>query len=280
MRSRKPGNNDGLGESGVSRQANCCVVNAEKKNRKDEIDSRAGGRDERALPTLFGHEFVGSAGGFLIAGVNIGKVLPGHANVATERKGAEAPVGVATLEAEETWAEADGEDVDTNAEEAGDDVMSPFVNEDNHTENQDHADNCVHSSKRLRQTPIVAKSRDSAEWRCEAVCRELQVVQELDAGRGERVAGAGGWELVGRVPVGRKQGQEIKSRRVQAWWVVSSSCENGVRLASAPPQRGPSRWRPREREGRATPVGMAGFFFRDKVQRTKRDPSLRGLRPE
>jgi len=73
----------------------------------------------RALPAGLGHEFVGSAGGELFAGIDFGDVLSGHADVAAERDGADSPVGGTPFEAEEAGAEADGEDVDANAEVNG-----------------------------------------------------------------------------------------------------------------------------------------------------------------
>ncbi len=51
----------------------------------------------------------------------------------------------APLAAEEARAEADGEDVHANAEEAGDDEMSPFVDENDDAENENDADCGIHA---------------------------------------------------------------------------------------------------------------------------------------
>src|SRR5208337_4460211 len=110
-----------------------------------QVDERAGERDEGALPAGLGHEFVGSAGGLGVAGIDFGDVLAGHADVAAERDGADTPVGLAPLEAEEARAEADGEDVDADAEETSDDEVSPLVNEDENAEDEDEAECDVHA---------------------------------------------------------------------------------------------------------------------------------------
>src|SRR6267143_3364376 len=120
-------------------------IAGEKHEWKNEIDRGAGDGDQRALPAGLGHEFVGSAGGELFAGIDFGDVLSGHADVAAERDGADSPVGGTPLEAEEAGAEADGEDVDANAEVAGDDEMSPLVNEDENTEDQEEAECDIHA---------------------------------------------------------------------------------------------------------------------------------------
>ena len=146
LRRRKTGDDDGLGEKTVGRQTNGEVVAAEEQDWKNEIDGGAGERDEGALPTGLGEELIGSTGGFLIAGVDIGDVLASHANVAAEREGADAPVGGAALDAEKTRAEADGEHVHANAKEAGDNEVAPFVDENDDPENQDDADQSVHAS--------------------------------------------------------------------------------------------------------------------------------------
>src|SRR5271157_6459869 len=84
-------------------------VDAQEKHRKYEVHRRSGKGDERTLPALFGHKFIGRTGGFRVAGVDIGDVLPGHADVAAEWESTDAPVGGTALEAEQTGAEADGE---------------------------------------------------------------------------------------------------------------------------------------------------------------------------
>ena len=141
----RSGDDDGLIEKGSVRNARDEIVGAEKKNRKDKIDGGPGDGDERALPAGLGHKFIGSACGNLVVGVDIGDVLAGHADVAAERDGADAPVGGAPLETEEARAEADGEDVDANAEETGDDEVSPFVDEDDDAENENDADCGIHA---------------------------------------------------------------------------------------------------------------------------------------
>jgi hypothetical protein len=80
--------------------------------------------------------------------------LARHADVAAERDGGKAPVGVAALDAEETRTEADGEDVDADFAEARGDVVSPFVDEDDETEGQD-TEKRVHSSDRLRLISVA-----------------------------------------------------------------------------------------------------------------------------
>ena len=53
--------------------------------------------------------------------------LAGHLDVAAEGKQARAVVGVAAFEAEEAFAEADGEDLDADAAELGDGEVAEFV---------------------------------------------------------------------------------------------------------------------------------------------------------
>jgi hypothetical protein len=47
------------------------------------------------------------------------------------------------LPAKEPGAETDGKNVNTHSEQAGDDKMSPFMNEDHHSENECHANEDV-----------------------------------------------------------------------------------------------------------------------------------------
>ena len=139
------GDDDGLVEKRSVGNAGDQIIGAKKNYGKDEIDGGAGEGDEGALPAGLGHEFIGGAGGLLVTGIDFGEVLTGHADVAAERDSAEAPIGLAPLEAEEARTEADGEDVDANAKEAGDDEMSPLVNEDDDAENENYTDCSVHA---------------------------------------------------------------------------------------------------------------------------------------
>jgi len=141
----RSGYDDGFVEKGGVGNASDQIVGAEEKDGKEEIDGGPGDGDQGTLPAGLGHEFIGSAGGNLVAGIDFCDVLSGHADVAAERDGADAPVGDAPLEAEEARAEADREDVNADAEEAGDDEVSPFVDEDDDAENENDADCGIHA---------------------------------------------------------------------------------------------------------------------------------------
>ena len=143
LRNWKSGNDDGLGKRVIAGETHGDVIDAEEQEWENEIDGGTGKRDQGALPTGFGEKLIRSAGRLSVAGVDIGNVLSGHADVAAERKGAKAPVGSATFDAKEARTEADGEDVDANAEEASDYEVSPFMNEDDDAE-YDQADKNVH----------------------------------------------------------------------------------------------------------------------------------------
>src|SRR5215469_410936 len=157
MRGGKPGHNDRLGQKTVGGKANSQVIDTEQDNRKNEIDGRTSKRNESTLPALLREKLVGRTRGFLAAGVDIGDVLSGHADVTAEREGADAPIRSASFNAKKPRTEADGKDINANAKEARDDKMSPFVNQDYDPEDKDDANKSVHASNKLRRT-ILTKS--------------------------------------------------------------------------------------------------------------------------
>src|SRR6516164_8951506 len=157
MRGGKPGHNDRLGQKTVGGKANSQVIDTEQDNRKNQIDGRTSKRNESTLPALLREKLVGRTRGFLVAGVDIGDVLSGHADVTAEREGADAPIRSASFNAKKPRTEADGKDINANAKEARDDKMSPFVNQDYDPEDKNDANKSVHASNKLRRT-ILTKS--------------------------------------------------------------------------------------------------------------------------
>src|SRR6516165_749922 len=157
MRGGKPGHNDRLGQKTVGGKANSQVIDTEQDNRKNQIDGRTSKRNESTLPALLREKLVGRTRGFLVAGVDIGDVLSGHADVTAEREGADAPIRCASFNAKKPRTEADGKDINANAKEARDDKMSPFVNQDYDAEDKDDTDKSVHASDKLRQTILAKK---------------------------------------------------------------------------------------------------------------------------
>src|SRR6516165_3174426 len=157
MRGGKPGHNDRLGQKTVGGKANSQVIDTEQDNRKNQIDGRTSKRNESTLPALLREKLVGRTRGFLVAGVDIGDVLSGHADVTAEREGADALIRSASFNAKKPRTEADGKDINANAKEARDDKMSPFVNQDYDPEDKNDANKSVHASDKLRQTILAKK---------------------------------------------------------------------------------------------------------------------------
>ncbi len=104
---------------------------------EDEVGDGAGEGDEHALPARMGVEVAGVIGGVDgVGGRAVGwlayglEALAGHLDVAAEGNGCDLVVGVAAAEAEEAFAEADGEDLDADSAEFGDGEVAELVNED------------------------------------------------------------------------------------------------------------------------------------------------------
>ncbi len=95
---------------------------------EDEVGDGAGEGDEDALPAGVRVELAGVAGG------GFAGIVAGHLDVSAEGKGGDAVVGVAALEAEEAFAEADGEDLDADAAELGDGEVAELMDEDHDAE--------------------------------------------------------------------------------------------------------------------------------------------------
>ncbi len=98
---------------------------------EDEVCDRAGESDGDALPAGMRGELSGIARSLVVAGWHH---FAGHLDVPAERDEREAVIGVSALDAEEAFAEADGEYFDTNAAELGDGEVPELVNEDHDTE--------------------------------------------------------------------------------------------------------------------------------------------------
>ncbi len=105
---------------------------------EDEVGDGAGEGDEDALPARVGVEVAG-VGGATSRGRALCREahLAGHLDVAAEGDGGELIVGVAAAEAEETLAEADGEDLDADAAELGDGEVAELVDENHDAEDDE-----------------------------------------------------------------------------------------------------------------------------------------------
>ena len=66
----------------------------------------------------------------------------GHFDVAAEGDDGDLIFGVATFEAEETFAEADGEDLDTDAAELGDGEVAELVDQNHDAKDDGKLDDC------------------------------------------------------------------------------------------------------------------------------------------
>ena len=74
-------------------------------------------------------------------------VVAGHLDVAAEGEHGDAVVGVATPEAEEALAEADGEDLDADAAELGNGEVAELVDQNHDAEDDDKLNDCRHGSE-------------------------------------------------------------------------------------------------------------------------------------
>src|SRR6266851_792785 len=113
---------------------------------EDEVGDGAGEGDEDALPAGMGVEVAGVGGGDG-AGAELvaGKAhLAGHLDVAAEGDGGDLIFGLAAAEAEEAFAEADGEDLDADAAEFGDGEVAELVYENHDAEDDEKLDDCGH----------------------------------------------------------------------------------------------------------------------------------------
>ncbi len=92
-----------------------------QRDGEQEVGEGAGEGDEDALPAGMVLQLAG------VVALGLARHLAGHLDVAAERKQAETIVGVAAFEAEESGAEADGEDFDADAAELGDGEVTEFM---------------------------------------------------------------------------------------------------------------------------------------------------------
>ena len=69
-----------------------------------------------------------------VGGAGFAGLLAGHLDVAAERKDVEAVLGFAAAEAEDAFAEADGEGLDADAAELGDGEVAELVDENHDAE--------------------------------------------------------------------------------------------------------------------------------------------------
>ncbi len=119
---------------------------------EDEVGDGAGESDGDALPAGMGGELSWISGALVVAGWHH---LTGHLDVAAERDEGEAVVGVAALDAEETSAEADGEDLDTDAAELGDGEVAELVDEDHDAEDDGKLKDCGESGRHKGEENLV-----------------------------------------------------------------------------------------------------------------------------
>ena len=100
----------------------------QKPNRKQDVHSRAGGSNYKALPARMRCELVGGAG------VRLERIFAGHLDVSTQRQRANAVVGVTAAEARQPLSEPDGEDVDSDPEQFGGGIVPKLVHQDHDPE--------------------------------------------------------------------------------------------------------------------------------------------------
>ncbi len=113
---------------------------------EEEVGDGAGEGDEDALPAGMVVEVAGVVdGGRCFAwGVGGEAHLAGHLDVAAEGDGGDLVLGVAATEAEETFAEADGEDLDADAAELGDGEVAELVDQNHDAKDDEKFDDCRH----------------------------------------------------------------------------------------------------------------------------------------
>ena len=133
---------DVVGDGGAVEELLDLVVHHEdgghEAEGEDEVGDGAGEGDKDALPAGMVVEVAGVVvGGFGLVGIVGGEShLSGHLDVAAEGDGGDLVLGFAAAEAEEAFAEADGEDLDTDAAELGDGEVAKFVDQ-NHDAKDD-----------------------------------------------------------------------------------------------------------------------------------------------
>src|SRR5208283_868148 len=121
------------------------VVPTQQYNRKNQIHRRPRERNHRTLPTLLAHQFVRQTFRRLFPGINITDVLPRHAHVSAQGQCAHTPVRRPALDPKKPRSKPNRENIHAHSEKPRGDKVSPFVDQDNHAQDQHHADNRVHS---------------------------------------------------------------------------------------------------------------------------------------
>ena len=99
---------------------------------QENVHRRPGDGNHEALPARMRHEFVGRAA------ARFQRVLARHLDVAAERQGADAVVGVAAAKTSQTFTEADGENIDPNAKPFGGGKVAELVHQDHDAEHDGH----------------------------------------------------------------------------------------------------------------------------------------------
>ncbi len=113
---------------------------------EEEVHDRSHDQDLESLPLRFGQELVGPDDcAALFVALDVLRVLAGHLDVAAERKGADAVLGVAAPEARNRRIEAQLELQDPDAHTLGGEKMSQFVDENEHAKHEDKCQKCNHS---------------------------------------------------------------------------------------------------------------------------------------
>ena len=113
---------------------------------EEEVGDGAREGDEHALPAGVSVEVAGIGGGDA-AGcefVACEAHLAGHFDVAAEGDGCELIFGIAAAEAEEAFAEADGEDLNADAAELGDGEVAELVDQNHDAKDDEKLNNCRH----------------------------------------------------------------------------------------------------------------------------------------
>ena len=119
-------------------------VNAgEQPNRQQDVHGGTGKRHDKALPARVRKKFA------RIARAIIHGIFARHFDVAAKRNRADAIIGLAFAEADQTLAKTDGEDLDPHAEIFGGRIVSEFMNQDHESEHNPHDKNGVKDGQKL-----------------------------------------------------------------------------------------------------------------------------------
>ena len=115
----------------ASTSAPCSRTNASSTTASSEVHHRAGDQDLEALPLRLRQELV------VRAGLRIVGILAGHLDVAAERDGADAVLGVAALDLQQLRPEAERERHHAHAVPAREQEVAQLVDEHEHAEHEE-----------------------------------------------------------------------------------------------------------------------------------------------